>query len=226
MVSLGGLARKIFGSSNDRRVKATRPQVEAINAMEDETAGALRRRAARPHRPVPAANSPTAPTLDDLLVPAFATVREAARRVLGMRPFDVQLIGGMVLHERRHRRNAHRRGQDAGRHAARLSQRARRQGRARRHRQRLSRQARLRMDGPRLQVPRPDRRRHRPRPDRRPAPRRLCLRRHLRHQQRARLRLSARQHEVRARPDGAARPQLRDRRRGRIRSWSTRRARR
>ena len=38
-------------------------------------------------------------TLDDLLVPAFAVVREAAKRVLGLRPFDVQLIGGMILHE-------------------------------------------------------------------------------------------------------------------------------
>jgi hypothetical protein len=65
-------------------------------------------------------------------------------------------------------------------------------------------------------LPRPDRRRHRPRPRRRPAPRRLRLRRDLRHQQRTRLRLSARQHEVRARPDGPARPQLRDRRRSRL----------
>ncbi|MBM2713432.1 preprotein translocase subunit SecA [Mesorhizobium caraganae] len=97
MVSLGGLARKVFGSSNDRRVKATRPRVEAINAMENEmralTDAELQARTEKFRQDI--ANGAT---LDDLLIPAFATAREAARRVLGMRPFDVQLIGGMVLH--------------------------------------------------------------------------------------------------------------------------------
>lgn len=97
MVSLGGLARKVFGSSNDRRVKSTRPRVEAINAMENEmralSDAELQARTEKFRQDI--ANGAT---LDDLLVPAFATAREAARRVLGMRPFDVQLIGGMVLH--------------------------------------------------------------------------------------------------------------------------------
>jgi preprotein translocase subunit SecA len=97
MVSLGGLARKVFGSSNDRRVKSTRPRVEAINAMENEMRALsdeeLVGRTAKFRQDI--ANGAT---LEDLLVPAFATVREASRRVLGMRPFDVQLIGGMVLH--------------------------------------------------------------------------------------------------------------------------------
>ncbi|TRC76678.1 preprotein translocase subunit SecA [Mesorhizobium sp. WSM4307] len=97
MVSLGGLARKVFGSSNDRRVKSTRPRVEAINAMENEmralSDAELAGRTEKFRQDI--ANGAT---LDDLLVPAFATAREAARRVLGMRPFDVQLIGGMVLH--------------------------------------------------------------------------------------------------------------------------------
>ncbi|TPL10123.1 preprotein translocase subunit SecA [Mesorhizobium sp. B2-4-14] len=97
MVSLGGLARKVFGSSNDRRVKSTRPRVEAINAMENEmralSDAELAGRTEKFRQDI--ANGAS---LDDLLVPAFATVREAARRVLGMRPFDVQLIGGMVLH--------------------------------------------------------------------------------------------------------------------------------
>ncbi|ANT48499.1 preprotein translocase subunit SecA [Mesorhizobium amorphae] len=97
MVSLGGLARKVFGSSNDRRVKATRPRVEAISAMENEMRALsdadLRGRTEKFRQDI--ANGAS---LDDLLIPAFATVREAARRVLGMRPFDVQLIGGMVLH--------------------------------------------------------------------------------------------------------------------------------
>ncbi|WP_214469477.1 preprotein translocase subunit SecA [Mesorhizobium sp. dw_380] len=97
MVSLGGLARKVFGSSNDRRVKSTRPRVEAINAMENEmralSDAELAGRTEKFRQDV--ANGAS---LDDLLIPAFATAREAARRVLGMRPFDVQLIGGMVLH--------------------------------------------------------------------------------------------------------------------------------
>ncbi|WP_421916151.1 preprotein translocase subunit SecA [Mesorhizobium sp.] len=97
MVSLGALARKVFGSSNDRRVKSTRPRVEAINAMENEmralSDAELAGRTEKFRQDI--ANGAS---LDDLLIPAFATAREAARRVLGMRPFDVQLIGGMVLH--------------------------------------------------------------------------------------------------------------------------------
>ena len=99
MVSLGGLARKIFGSSNDRRVKSTRPRVEAITAMENElqalTDDQLRARTEQFRQDI--ANGAS---LDDLLIPAFATVREGAKRALGMRPFDVQMIGGMVLHGR------------------------------------------------------------------------------------------------------------------------------
>ncbi|MFG1279526.1 preprotein translocase subunit SecA [Xanthobacter autotrophicus] len=95
---LGGLARKLFGSANDRRVKGYRPRVQAINALEPELEAlsdeALRARTDDFRRQVAEGRS-----LDDLLVPAFATVREGAKRALGMRPFDVQLIGGMVLHE-------------------------------------------------------------------------------------------------------------------------------
>jgi len=97
MVSFGGLARKIFGSSNDRRVKSTRPRVEQINALEEEMRALsdeqLRDRTAQFKQQIA-----EGATLDQLLVPAFATVREASRRALGMRPFDVQLVGGMVLH--------------------------------------------------------------------------------------------------------------------------------
>jgi preprotein translocase subunit SecA len=96
MVSLGGIARKIFGSSNDRRVKSTRPRVEAVNAMEDEMR-ALSDEALRARTAQFKADLANGANLDDLLVPAFATVREASRRVLGLRPFDVQLVGGMVL---------------------------------------------------------------------------------------------------------------------------------
>ncbi|APF36022.1 Preprotein translocase subunit SecA (ATPase, RNA helicase) [Chelatococcus sambhunathii] len=94
----GALAKKIFGSANDRRLKAYKPKVAAINALEPELAAlsdeALRARTEEFRRQVAAGRS-----LDDLLVPAFATVREAAKRVLGQRHFDVQLLGGMVLHE-------------------------------------------------------------------------------------------------------------------------------
>jgi preprotein translocase subunit SecA len=98
MVSLGALARKVFGSSNERRIKSMQPRVEQINALENEMQALsdadLAARTAKFREEL--ANGAK---LDDLLVPAFATVREAARRVLGMRPFDVQLIGGMVLNE-------------------------------------------------------------------------------------------------------------------------------
>ncbi|RVU15821.1 preprotein translocase subunit SecA [Methylobacterium oryzihabitans] len=95
---LGAIAKKIFGSSNDRRVKGYRPRVQAINALEPELA-ALSDEALRGRTEILKAQLAEGKTLDDILVPAFATVREAAKRVLGQRHFDVQMIGGMVLHE-------------------------------------------------------------------------------------------------------------------------------
>ncbi len=95
---IGSFARKFFGSSNDRRIKGYAPRVNAINALEAEveklTDDQLRARTEEFRKQV-AGGTP----LDDLLVPAFATVREAAKRTLGQRHFDVQLVGGMVLHE-------------------------------------------------------------------------------------------------------------------------------
>ncbi|RIK98284.1 MAG: preprotein translocase subunit SecA [Proteobacteria bacterium] len=95
---IGALARKIFGTPNDRRVKSYQSRVDAINALEPELAAlsdeALKARTNEFRQQLAAGK-----TLDDILVPAFATVREAAKRVLGQRHFDVQLIGGMVLHE-------------------------------------------------------------------------------------------------------------------------------
>jgi preprotein translocase subunit SecA len=94
------LARKLFGSSNERRIKGYLPRVAQINALEQELAGlsdeALRARTETFKRQVAEGTS-----LDDILVPAFATCREAAKRTLGQRHFDVQLIGGMILHEGR-----------------------------------------------------------------------------------------------------------------------------
>src|SRR5215207_4840105 len=95
---LGSLAKKLFGSSNDRRLKAYAPKVAAINALEPEVA-ALSDEALRARTDAFRAELAAGKTLDDILVPAFATVREAAKRTLGQRHFDVQLIGGMILHE-------------------------------------------------------------------------------------------------------------------------------
>ncbi|CAN7426977.1 preprotein translocase subunit SecA [Rhizobium rhizogenes] len=97
MVSLGGIARKLFGSSNDRRVKSFQPNVVAINALEEQMR-ALSDEALAAKTVEFRQQLADGKTLDDLLVPAFAVAREASRRVLGMRPFDVQLVGGMILH--------------------------------------------------------------------------------------------------------------------------------
>ncbi|MBN9264546.1 MAG: preprotein translocase subunit SecA, partial [Hyphomicrobium sp.] len=97
MLSLASIASKIFGSSNDRMLKTFRPKVAEINALEAELAklsdADLRARTEMFRKQLA-----EGATLDDLLVPAFATVREAAKRTLGQRHFDVQLLGGMVLH--------------------------------------------------------------------------------------------------------------------------------
>jgi preprotein translocase subunit SecA len=87
----------LFGSKNEREIKAMRPLVAAINELEprmmelsDEELGA--------QTVVFRQQLEQGATLDDILVPAFAAVREAGRRALNMRHFDVQLIGGIVLH--------------------------------------------------------------------------------------------------------------------------------
>ena len=204
ITSIGSFASKIFGSSNDRLVKGYRPRVAAINALEAEVARLSDARAACPHRPVPQAargrrrsgRSAGAGLCHRARGGQAharpAPFRRAAHRRHGAAP-------GQDL------RDEDRRGQDAGRHAARLSQRPGRTRRACRHRQRLPRQARRRVDGRHLQVPGPYRRLHRARARRRPARAAVRLRRHLRHQQRVRLRLSARQHEDARARHGAAR---------------------
>ena len=98
MLGIGTLAKKVFGTPNDRKVKATLPLVEAINAREPEyralSDGELKERTAAFKARVAAGES-----LDDLLPEAFANCREAARRALGLRAFDVQLVGGIFLHQ-------------------------------------------------------------------------------------------------------------------------------
>jgi preprotein translocase subunit SecA len=98
MFGLKALSKKIFGSVNDRKLGQYYKRIPAINALEatyeklsdDELKGLTAK-----FRAELAAGK----TLDDLLEPAFAAVREAAKRALGLRPFDVQMIGGMVLHD-------------------------------------------------------------------------------------------------------------------------------
>src|SRR6266536_6720575 len=97
---IGGLARKLFGAANDRRSRSYRPRVEAINAVEPELE-ALSEEALRARTEAFKEQLANGGTLDDILVPAFATVREASKRTLAQRHFDVQLVGGMVLHEGR-----------------------------------------------------------------------------------------------------------------------------
>ena len=98
MVGLGSITRKLFGSANDRRIKGYAPKVQAINALEPELE-ALSDEQIRARTAEFRAKLAAGEKLDDLLVPAFATVREAAKRTLGQRHFDMQLVGGMVLNE-------------------------------------------------------------------------------------------------------------------------------
>src|SRR6202451_1681968 len=90
--------KRVFGSSNDRRLKGYRPMVAAINALEPEFE-ALTNDQLRAKTEELRAEFKAGKTLDDLIPPAFAAVREAAKRTLKQRHFDVQLMGGLVLNE-------------------------------------------------------------------------------------------------------------------------------
>jgi preprotein translocase subunit SecA len=94
---LSALAKRIFGSANDRYINTLKPKVAAVNALEPQVKGLsdedLRARTAWLRERLAKGES-----LDGILPDAFATVREAAVRTLGQRHFDVQLMGGMVLH--------------------------------------------------------------------------------------------------------------------------------
>jgi preprotein translocase subunit SecA len=97
MLGFSGIAQRLFGSSNDRKIKQFRGRVDEINALEPEF---VKKTDDQLRAMTPAFKERLAKgeTLEDLLPEAFATVREAAKRTLGQRHFDVQLIGGMVLH--------------------------------------------------------------------------------------------------------------------------------
>jgi preprotein translocase subunit SecA len=95
---LGALARKLFGTANSRVVKALQKSVQDVNALEPQVA-ALSDEHLRLRTDWLRDRLSQGESLDDVLPDAFATVREAARRTLGQRHFDVQLMGGMVLHQ-------------------------------------------------------------------------------------------------------------------------------
>ncbi|MEL7282706.1 MAG: preprotein translocase subunit SecA, partial [Pseudomonadota bacterium] len=98
MLGLKTVTKKIFGTQNDRKVKATRPLIDKINALEPEfeklsDQGLIEKTAELKSRVA------EGESLDDVLPEAFANCREAARRALGLRAFDVQLMGGIFLHQ-------------------------------------------------------------------------------------------------------------------------------
>lgn len=94
---LGTIAKSIFGSSNDRYVKSIMKIVSKINALEDGIA-AMSDDTLQGQTQLFRSRLEQGETLDDILPEAFATIREASKRVMGMRHFDVQMVGGIVLH--------------------------------------------------------------------------------------------------------------------------------
>ena len=95
---LSRIARRVFGTVNERKIAAVQPIVLEINALESSMQ-ALSDSDLTAQTEILRKRLSTTDQLDDLLPEAFATVREAARRVLGQRHFDVQLIGGIILHQ-------------------------------------------------------------------------------------------------------------------------------
>jgi len=95
---IGAIARRLFGSANDRYLKGLHQTVDAINALEPELE-ALSDDELKARTPWLKGRLEAGEDLDDLLVDAFATVREAGKRTLGQRHFDVQLLGGMILNQ-------------------------------------------------------------------------------------------------------------------------------
>ncbi|TNE93616.1 MAG: preprotein translocase subunit SecA, partial [Rhodobacteraceae bacterium] len=99
MLGIGTLAKKVFGSSNDRKVKSVRPLVAKINALEEEFAPLTDEQLIEKTREFQRRVQEEGESLDKILPEAFANCREAAKRALGLRAFDVQLIGGIFLHQ-------------------------------------------------------------------------------------------------------------------------------
>ena len=98
MLGMGTIAKKVFGTPNDRKVKATRKIVAQINALEPEFQALSDEDIIARTRTLQE-RAQNGESLDALLPEAFANCREGARRALGLRAFDVQLLGGIFLHE-------------------------------------------------------------------------------------------------------------------------------
>jgi preprotein translocase subunit SecA len=98
MLGIGTLAKKVFGTPNDRKIKATWPLVQQINALEAEFAK-LSDDGIKEKTELLAKRAQAGESLEHLLPEAFANCREAAKRALGLRAFDVQLMGGIFLHQ-------------------------------------------------------------------------------------------------------------------------------
>ncbi|NBD30779.1 MAG: preprotein translocase subunit SecA [Alphaproteobacteria bacterium] len=98
MLGFGTLAKKVFGTANDRKIKATRPLVEKINALEPDFEK-LSDEGLKDKTEELAKRAMGGESLDAILPEAFANCREAAKRALGLRAFDVQLMGGIFLHQ-------------------------------------------------------------------------------------------------------------------------------
>eukprot|EP01031_Cornospumella_fuschlensis_P051566 gene51566-63052_t len=98
MLGFGALTRKLFGTPNDRKVKSVRPLVAKINALEPEFAALTDEGIIEKTREFQQRVQEGGEALDAILPEAFANCREAAKRALGLRAFDVQLMGGTFLH--------------------------------------------------------------------------------------------------------------------------------
>ena len=97
MLGLGKIAKKVFGTPNDRKIKSVKPLIDAINALEDKFKQFSDAQIVEKTQDLRAKVSDGA-SLEDILPEAFANCREAASRALGLRAFDVQLMGGIFLH--------------------------------------------------------------------------------------------------------------------------------
>ena len=95
MLGLGSIAKKVFGSSNDRKVKSVRAIVEQVNRAGSPNSRSFPTKASSKRRPSCANARRMARSSTIFLPEAFANCREAARRALGLRAFDVQLVGGI-----------------------------------------------------------------------------------------------------------------------------------
>ncbi len=98
MLGIGTITKKVFGTANDRKIKAVKPLVEQINALEPDFEK-LTDEEIRDRTEQLAMRAQGGESLDNLLPEAFANCREAAKRALGLRAFDVQLMGGIFLHQ-------------------------------------------------------------------------------------------------------------------------------